>query len=165
VNVSISAACFVPKPFTPFEFEPQDTMETFMRKQKLLKSAIKSNKINFRYHDSPVSFIEAVLARGDAKLGRAIEAAWRMGAKLDGWEEHFSLARWQAAFEENGIDPAYYANRRRDYGETMPWSHLDYGVSREFLIRENKKAHENLTIPNCREGCAGCGIACKENGE
>jgi radical SAM family uncharacterized protein len=157
VNVSISAACFVPKPFTPFEFEPQDSLEAFMQKQKKLKAAIKSNKISFKYHESPVSFIEAVLARGDRRLGPALLRAWQKGAKLESWEEYFSLARWREAFAETGVDPAFYANRRREYDEVMPWSHLDYGVSREFLVRENKRAHEAKTSPNCREGCMNCG--------
>lgn len=159
VSVSISAACFVPKPFTPFEFEPQDTLERFMEKQKYLKSILPSNKINFRYHDSPTSMLEAVLARGDRKLGAAIEAAWRAGAKLDGWDEHFSLVRWQKAFSDNGIEPGFYANRKRAHDEVMPWSHLDYGVSRDFLIRENKKAYEGKPTPNCAEACTGCGAS------
>lgn len=158
-HISISAACFVPKPFTPFEFEPQDTPERFMEKQKYLKSLITSNKISFRYHDSPTSMLEAVLARGDRRLGAAIESAWRAGAKLDGWDEYFSLERWLEAFSDNCIDPEFYANRKRDYGETMPWSHLDYGVNREFLIRENKKAHEAATTPDCAKSCRSCGAA------
>jgi radical SAM family uncharacterized protein len=157
VSVTLSASCFVPKPFTPFEFEPQDSLELFMEKQRYLKSCIKSNKISFKYHDSPTSMIEAVLARADRRVGRVIEAAWRAGSKLDSWDEHFSLARWQKAFEQNGLTPAFYANRRRDYGETMPWAHLDYGISREFLIRESKRAYENKTTPNCRERCQACG--------
>ena len=162
VSVSISAACFVPKPFTPFEFEPQDTMEMFLEKQKHLKNSLTSKKIRFRYHDSPVSIIEAVLARGDRRLCDVLEAVWRKGAKLDGCDEYFSLERWREAFEEEHIDPVFYANRRREYGETMPWSHIDYGVSREFLIRENKKARVGETTPDCGQACGGCGaVGCK----
>ncbi|MCL2034730.1 MAG: TIGR03960 family B12-binding radical SAM protein [Oscillospiraceae bacterium] len=157
VNVSISAACFVPKPFTPFEFEPQDTMEQFLEKQKHLKEIIKSKKISFKYHNSPVSMIEAVLARGDRRLCDVVEAVWKKGAKLDGWDEYFSIERWLDSFKEHDIDPAFYAHRRREYGETMPWSHLDYGISREFLIRENKNAHAGKTTPDCGEACSGCG--------
>lgn len=159
VNVSLSVACFVPKPFTPFEFEPQDTLQRFMEKQKYLKSLINSNKISFRYHDSPVSMLEAVLAKGDRRLGAVIESAWRAGAKLDGWNEHFSLERWQTAFSDNGIDPEFYANRKRDYDEVMPWSHLDYGVSKEYLVKENKKAHEAKTTSSCVNACHNCGAA------
>lgn len=159
VNVSISAACFVPKPFTPFEFEPQDSLELFMEKQKYLKSLIKSNKISFRYHDSPTSMLEAVLARGDRRVADVVEAAWRKGAKLDGWNEYFSLDRWMEAFREHGIDPAFYANRGREYSEIMPWSHLDYGVTRKFLINENKKAYDAKTTASCGESCHACGAA------
>ncbi len=159
VNVTISAACFVPKPFTPFEFEPQDTMELFREKQKHLKSCIRSKKISFRYHDSLTSSLEAVLARGDRRLCAVLESAWKQGSRLDGWDEYFSMARWSNAFAEHGVDPAFYANRRRDYTETTPWSHLDYGVSHQFLVRENQQAHKAATTPHCRQSCSGCGAS------
>lgn len=159
VNVTISAACFVPKPFTPFEFEPQDTMELFREKQKFLRDSIRSRKISYKYHDSTTSALEAVLARGDRRLCAAVEDAWRAGSKLDGWDEHFDMARWTDAFGKHGIDPAFYAGRKRDYDEIMPWSHLDYGVTRQYLIRENKRAHEDAVTPHCREQCSGCGAA------
>ena len=159
VNVTLSCACFVPKPFTPFEFEPQDTMGRFQEKQRLLKASIKSKKISFKYHSSDTSFLEAVLARGDRRLCPVVEGAWRRGSRLDGWDEHFSYRRWQEAMEEHGVDPAFYANRHREYGEVMPWSHLDYGVSRRFLVGENKKAHKSQVTPNCRRQCSGCGAA------
>jgi len=156
VNVSISCACFVPKPFTPFEFEPQDTMEQLKRKQKLLLDAVKSRKISVSYHDSKTSFLEGVLARADRRLGAVIEKAWRKGCKLDSWDEHFNVSKWIDAMNECGIDPEFYANRKREYDEVMPWSHLDFGVSKQFLINENKKAHENKTTQNCRQQCSGC---------
>ena len=159
VNVSISAACFVPKPFTPFEFEPQDTIETFKEKQSYLKSCISTKKVSFRYHSGGTSGLEAVLARGDRRLCDVIESAWKKGSKLDGWDEYFLYSRWDEAFEENGISREFYANRKRQYDEVMPWSHLDYGVSRSHLIKENKLAYQNLTTPNCREKCTGCGAA------
>lgn len=159
VHVTISVACFVPKPFTPFEFEPQDTLERFMQKQKYLKSLITSNKISYRYHDSPTSMLEAVLARGDRRLCAAVESAWRAGAKLDGWDEHFSLARWLNAFAAHEIAPAFYANRKRAHEEIMPWSHLDYGVSKDFLVRENKRAYEAATTPDCATSCRNCGAS------
>lgn len=159
LNVTISAACFVPKPFTPFEFEPQDTMQLFQQKQQYLRECIRSKKISYKYHDSVTSILEAVLARGDRRLCAAVEQAWRAGAKLDGWDEHFSMERWEAAFADNGIDPTFYASRMRDYSEVMPWGHLDYGVSRSYLIRENQYAHQDRTTPNCRERCSGCGAA------
>ena len=165
VNVSISAACFVPKPFTPFEFEPQDSMEVFAQKQMLLKNSIRTKKISYRYHDSPTSTLEAVLARGDRRLCAVVEAAWRKGSTLDGWSEFFSMQRWEEAMTEAGLTFEFYARRRREYDEIMPWSHLDYGVSREFLIRESKRAHEDKTTPNCREGCTACGASKLYSGE
>ncbi|SDA20814.1 radical SAM family uncharacterized protein [Ruminococcus sp. YE71] len=158
IQVSVSTATFVPKPFTPFEFEPQAMPEDIERKQKLIIDAIKSKKIRFSYHQQPVSMLEAVLARGDRRICDVIYTAWKKGCTLDSWDEHFRPDLWDEAFTECGIDREFYANRRRGYDEVMPWSHLDYLVSREFLIRENKKAHEAVTTRNCAEGCSGCGI-------
>lgn len=159
VNVTISAACFVPKPFTPFEFEPQDTLERFREKQEYLKSCIRSKKINFKYHAGDTSVLEAVLARGDRRLCNVVEGAWKRGATLDGWSEYFKQSRWDEAMAEAGLDYGFYAHRCRTYEEVTPWSHLDYGVSKQFLIRENKLAHKDTTTPNCRESCSGCGAA------
>lgn len=159
VSVSISCACFVPKPFTPFEFEAQDSMELLREKQKHLLASVKSKKISVSYHDADVSFIEAVLAKGDRRMADAIESAWRKGSSLDGWYEYFKPQRWYDAMSELGIDPAFYANRHREYDEVMPWDHLDYCVSKNFLIRENKLAREDKTTPQCREKCSGCGAA------
>lgn len=158
VQVSISCACFVPKPFTPFEFEPQDSMDLLHEKQKYLMSCVKSKKISVSYHDADTSFIEAVLARGDRRLADAIEICWKKGSKLDGWDEYFKPQRWYDSFAEAGLDGKFYANRLRSYEEIMPWNHLDYCVSKEFLIRENKIAKEkNETTPHCRQRCSGCG--------
>ena len=158
VQVSVSYATFVPKPFTPFEFEPQDTREMIEHKQKLLVSAIKSKKIRVSWHDSNVSILEAVLAKGDRRLCDVIYTAWKKGCKFDSWSEHYKFDKWMEAFEECGIDPAFYANRRFDYDEILPWDHLDYLVSKDFFIRENKRAHESKTTPHCRKRCSGCGV-------
>ena len=158
VQVSVSCATFVPKPFTPFEFEPQDTREMIEHKQKLLVSAIKSKKIRVSWHDSNVSILEAVLAKGDRRLCDVIYTAWKKGCKFDSWSEHYKFDKWMEAFEECGIDPAFYANRRFDYDEILPWDHLDYLVSKDFFIRENKRAHESKTTPHCRKQCSGCGV-------
>ena len=158
VQVSISCACFVPKPFTPFQFEPQDTMDMLREKQKYLMSCVKSKKISVSYHDADTSYIEAVLARGDRRLADAIEICWKKGSKLDGWDEYFDPQRWYDAFAEAGLDGAFYANRLRPYDEINPWDHLDYCVSKEFFVRENKIAkEENRTTPHCRQQCSGCG--------
>ena len=158
VQVSVSCATFVPKPFTPFEFEPQDTREMIEHKQKLLVSAIKSKKIRVSWHDSNVSILEAVLAKGDRRLCDVIYTAWKNGCKFDSWSEHYKFDKWIEAFEKCGMDPAFYANRRFDYDEILPWDHLDYLVSKDFFIRENKRAHESKTTPHCRKRCSGCGV-------
>ena len=158
VQVSISTATFVPKPFTPFEFEPQATPEEILRKQEYLRNCIKSKKIKLSCHHQPTSILEAVLARGDRRVGKAVYEAWKKGCYLDGWAEHFKFDVWMQTFEECGIDTAFYANRLRSYDEVAPWSHLDYLVSHEFFVRENKKAHAAQTTRNCKEGCSGCGI-------
>lgn len=164
VQISVSTATFVPKPFTPFEFEPQATPEEIKEKQEHLFKSLTSRKIRLSTHQSYTSILEAVLARGDRRLGKAIYTAWKKGCYLDGWYEHFKADKWQEAFEECGLDTSFYAHRRRSYDEIAPWSHLDYLVSHEFFVRENKKAHQAVTTRNCKEGCSGCGIKCEYGG-
>lgn len=164
VQVSISVATFVPKPFTPFQFEPQDTREMIEHKQKLLMDSVKTKKIKVSYHDPDVSMLEVILAKGDRRLCKAVYAAWKKGCKFDSWDEHFKFDKWMEAFEECGIDPAFYANRRFEYDEILPWDHLDYYVSKEFFIRENKTAHKAITTPNCRQRCSGCGVTARTGG-
>lgn len=157
VTVSVSVASFVPKPFTPFQWEPQDTMAQLEEKQKHLLESVHTKKIKVSYHQPHTSLLEGVLARGDRKLCAVLEEAWRRGCKFDSWDEFFRFDAWTAAFDACGIDPAFYANRRRDFSELLPWEHLDYGIRRAFLESENQKAHQSLTSPNCREKCAACG--------
>lgn len=164
VNVTMSASCFVPKPFTPFQWEPQATMEELEAKQQCLAHAIHTKKITLHWHDPKTGFLEAVLARGDRKLCAVLEAAHARGFHLDAWSEHFDFDKWMELFAELGIDPAFYANRRRSFDEILPWDHLDYGVTKAFLIKENEKAHAAITTPNCRQACAGCGAACWKEG-
>lgn len=164
VQISVSTATFVPKPFTPFEFEPQATPEEIKVKQEHLFKSLTSRKIRLSTHQSYTSILEAVLARGDRRLGKAIYTAWKKGCYLDVWDEHFKADKWQEAFEECGLDTSFYAHRRRSYDEIAPWSHLDYLVSHEFFVRENKKAHQAVTTRNCKEGCSGCGIKCEYGG-
>ncbi len=163
VQVSISTATFVPKPFTPFEFEPQATREEIMHKQQLLIDSITSKKIRASWHDPSTSILEAVLARGDRRLGQVIYKAWKNGSKFDSWGEHFNFEFWDKAFADSGLNMEFYASRKREYDEIMPWDHLDYYISKEFLIRENKKAHNAETTPHCRQNCAACGVT-KETG-
>ncbi len=159
VTVSISVASFVPKPFTPFQWEPQDTMEQLVEKQKFLMENVHTHKIQVSWHQSQTSFLEGVFARGDRKLCDVIESAWRKGCKFDGWDEYFLFDKWMESFRECGVDPAFYSNRRREFAEILPWDHLDYGVRKAFLEEENKKAHQSVTTPNCRQKCAACGAA------
>lgn len=165
VQVSVSTATFVPKPFTPFEFEPQDTREEIERKQKLLVDSVKTRKIKVSWHDPNVSILEAALAKGDRRLCRVIYTAWRKGCKFDSWTEYYKFDKWLEAFEECGISPSFYANRRIGYDEILPWDHLDYYVSKEFFIRENKTAHAAETTPNCRLKCSGCGVTKRTGGK
>ncbi|MCQ2483951.1 MAG: TIGR03960 family B12-binding radical SAM protein [Clostridia bacterium] len=157
VQVSISASSFVPKPFTPFQWEPQDTREQLEEKQAHLLSSVTTKKIKISTHLSQSSFLEGVFARGDRRLSKVIELAWKKGCKFDSWDDQFKFNKWMEAFEEAGLEPSFYANRRREYDEILPWDHLDYGVTKQFLINENKKAHQSVTTPHCRIKCAGCG--------
>ncbi len=159
VTVSVSVSNFVPKPFTPFQFCPQITADELHRKHQVLVDAIKTKKISLSWHDSKTSSLEGVFARGDRRLGEVILEAFKNGAKMDSWGEHFDFERWMEAFKSKGLDPAFYANRERGLDEVNPWDHLDYGVNKEFLVREYKTALAEKTTPNCREKCAGCGAA------
>ncbi|MFT8889356.1 MAG: TIGR03960 family B12-binding radical SAM protein [Ethanoligenens sp.] len=164
VHVSVSVSTFVPKPFTPFQWEPQDTRERIVEKQRHLRGCIKSRKISLSCHEPHISFLEAVLARGDRRLADVIEQAFRLGCRLDGWDECFDFEKWMEAFAKTGIDPAFYANRTRAGEEVLPWDHLDYGIDKTFLWREHEKAHQSVTSPNCREACGACGATRLEGG-
>jgi radical SAM family uncharacterized protein len=163
VQVSVSCASFVPKPFTPFQWEPQDTPDSLTEKQKHLLSSTTSRKITISYHQSETSVLEGVFARGDRRLGQVIYKAWQKGCKFDAWDEFFDFSKWSEAFNECGLTTEFYANRRREYDEILPWDVMDYGIRKEFLIEENKKAHMSETTPQCRIKCAACG-ANKLNG-
>lgn len=163
VNVSISVSCFVPKPFTPFQWEAQDTMEQLKAKQHLLLESVKSRKISVSYHDARTSFLEGVFARGDRRLCDVMERAWRKGCRFDSWDECFSFEKWMEAFEECGVDPYFYTSRKRSYDEVLPWDHMDYGISNKFFQKEAEKAYQSVTTPHCREKCNACG-ANKLNG-
>ena len=159
LKITISTSSFVPKPFTPFQWEAQDTIEVLKEKQRFLKGKIRSKFITYNWHDPYLSFLESIFARGDRKIGKALVKAWEKGCKFDSWGEYFKFDKWMEAFSECGIDTAFYANRKRDYDEIFPWEHIDVGVSKEFLLKENKKAYSETTTPNCRVSCTGCGAA------
>lgn len=159
IQISISCATFVPKPFTPFEFEPQATEEEIKHKQEVLLDATRGNRnVNVSWSKYRVSVLEAVLARGDRRISSVIYDAWKSGCKFDSWDEYYNYNAWCEAFEKNGLDMNFYACRKREYDEVFPWDSFDYYVTKQFLIRENKTAHEAVTTPNCREKCAGCGV-------
>lgn len=159
VNVSVSVASLVPKPFTPFQWEPQDRPDTLIEKQNFLISCVKTRKVSVSRHVPWTSFLEGVFARGDRRLCDVIETAWRKGCKFDSWEEHLDREKWMDSFAENAIDPFFYTARKRSFDEVLPWNHMDYGVTKKFLIKENEKAHRGETTASCREKCAGCGAA------
>lgn len=159
IQISISCATFVPKPFTPFEFEPQATEEEIKHKQEVLLDATRgSRNVNVSWSKYRVSVLEAVLARGDRRVSSVIYDAWKSGCKFDSWDEYYNYNAWVEAFDKNGLDMNFYACRKREYDEVFPWDFFDYYVTKQFLVRENKTAHEAVTTPNCREKCAGCGV-------
>ena len=157
VGVTISVACFVPKPFTPFQWEKQDSYKTLMEKQDYLKSCITDRKIRYTYHDAKVSFLEAVFARGDRRLAPAIALAVEEGFMFDAWDEFFDYDKWMDIFARLGIDTEFYTTRGFGLDEVLPWDIIDCGVTKEFLLRERKKAYDEKTTPSCAEHCSGCG--------
>ena len=159
-GVTVSVSCFVPKPFTPFQWEAQDTVDELARKQQHLRTCITDRKIKYHHHDARVSHIEAVLALGDRRLSKALLLAHERGFGFDAWDEYFDAEAWMKVFADSGIDTAFYANRRRADDEVLPWDIIDVGVTKEFLLREKKKAYEEKTTPSCREQCSGCGANC-----
>ncbi len=157
LTVNISASPFVPKPYTPFQWEPQDTKASIEEKQERLHELAAKTRLHISSHHSDTIFLEAAFARGDRRLCKVIRKAFEKGCYFDSWDNCFDIDKWMEAFEECGLDPAFYSNRRRSYDEVLPWDHLDNGPSKEFLIRENEKAKEAAVTPNCREQCSNCG--------
>lgn len=157
LRITLSTACFVPKPMTPFQWETQVTAEEYERRVKLLREAMRSKVITYNWHDAGTSLIEAVLSRGDRRLGGVVEEVQKTGGKMESWSEYFSYERWKAAFEKQGIDPAFYASRERSRSEVLPWSHLSAGVTEDFLWSEREAAYRGEITPDCRTQCMGCG--------
>ena len=157
VQVTISCACFVPKPHTPFQFVPMDTEEMLQAKQKHLLESVHSRKIKVNYHDSTTSFLEGVFAKGDRRLAPVILEAYKRGCYFDGWEECFKYDTWMKVFEDMGVDPKFYCQRAIGLDEVTPWSHMDYGVTHEYLVREYNKALAAQTTQPCNRACHGCG--------
>lgn len=155
--VTISVSCFVPKPFTPFQWEAQDTLELQAEKQTFLGSEITDRKVRYTHHDARVSRIEAVLARGSRRLCAALKLAAEEGFCFDAWDEFFDYDKWLSVFRRTGVDPAFFANRQMGLDEILPWDVIDCGVTKEFFKRERARAYAGVTTPNCREQCSGCG--------
>ena len=160
VRITVSTSFFVPKPFTPFQWEAQISMEEYHRRVDLLRSSIRNKSIQYNWHEMNTSYIEAVLARGDRRLGAVLEAVWRDGARLDSWSEYFSFERWMDAFVRAGVDPDFYARRARTREEILPWSMVDIGVQTDYLWREREQAYRSVITPDCRVQCMGCGANC-----
>lgn len=159
LRVTCSASVFVPKPFTPFQWEPQDSLAVVQEKQLHLRDELRQIKgVNFNYHESGLSYLEACFARGDRRMGQVLLRAFEKGCMLDGWTEHFKYDTWMEAFDECGVDPAFYAYRRREKDEILPWDFIDSGITKEFLWREKEKAERAETTRDCRKGCNGCGL-------
>lgn len=158
LKVTLSASCFVPKPFTPFQWVGQDSIEKFYEKIDLIKQNIRDKKITFNYHDPKLSYLEAVIARGDRRLGKALIRAWEKGCKFDGWSEKFDFDKWMEAFKETGIDGDFYALREREIDEILPWDFINPGITKEYLIKEYEKAKGEELTRDCRLGCTNCGI-------
>ena len=160
LRITVSTSFFVPKPFTPFQWEAQITRDEYHRRVDLLRGSIKNKSIQYNWHEMETSYIEAVLARGDRRLGKLLETVWRKGGRLDSWSEYFSFERWMEAFAETGIDSDFYALRERPKDEILPWSMIDIGVHPEYLWREREQAYRSVITPDCRVQCMGCGANC-----
>lgn len=160
LNLTVSTAFFVPKPFTPFQWEPQISVEQMLERQKYLHELLKKSGIKYNWHDYKLSRMEGIIARGDRRIGKAIIRAWEKGCSFDGWAEYFKYDKWMEALKESGIDPDEYACRNRTIDETLPWDFIDIGVTKAFLSDEKNKAYSGVTTKNCREECMACGAAC-----
>ncbi|NLM35519.1 MAG: TIGR03960 family B12-binding radical SAM protein [Clostridiales bacterium] len=158
LKVTISTSIFVPKPFTPFQWAAQDTMDAVKEKIQAIRANIKDRAITYNWHDSMVSYLEAIFARGDRRLCDVLIKAFEKGARFDGWSEYFNFDIWMEAFEECGVDGDFYAYREREYSEILPWDFIDIGIDKEFLIKENERAKNMELTPDCRLGCKLCGI-------
>ncbi len=159
VKVTISVACFVPKPWTPFQWFGQISEEEFERRQQLLKTLINNKAITYNYHNAKLSVLEGVLARGDRRLAKVIEAAWRNGAKFDGWSDLFKPEAWENAFAACNVDKNYYSGRERNFWEPLSWEHTSPGVDKNFLLAEWEKSQVGETTRDCRRtSCTGCGV-------
>ncbi len=159
VKITISTSCFIPKPHSPFQWEGQISIEEYLRRVNLLRSSLTARNVTYNWHDAETSLIEAALSRGDRRLANVIEQVWRSGGRLDAWTDYFSFDRWMSAFENCGVDPAFYANRAFSTDELLPWDVIDVGVRKAHLLRERQRCYESTLSPDCRKQCSACGAA------
>ena len=159
VRITVSTSCFVPKPHSPFQWEAQVSREEYKRRVELLRGAITARNVQYNWHDADTSFIEAALSRGDRRVGDVIESAWKRGARLEAWSDYFNFKRWMSAFEENGLEPAFYASRERAEDECLPWCRVNMGVRTQLLLRERRRAYQARLSPDCRAECSACGAS------
>ena len=164
VRITISTSCFVPKPHTPFQWEPQVSREEYLRRVKLLRENLIARNVVYNWHDAEISEIECILSRGDRRIGAAIEAVWRAGGKLEAWSDFFRYDRWMQALADCGLDAAFYTTRRRCVDETLPWDRIDMGVTKAHLLREKHQAERGVLSPDCRRGCVNCGAKALNGG-
>jgi hypothetical protein len=159
LRVTCSAANFVPKAQTPFQWVGQDSQEALRAKQSRLRQQIRDRRITYQYHDTFTSMLEAVFARGGRELAPVLAAAVEKGCRFDSWTEHLRREEWQAAFAETGLDMEALATRCFPLTAALPWDHLDYGVTKAYLLREYQRSREALLTGDCRyAGCQGCGV-------
>ena len=162
-QIVVSTSFFVPKPFTPFQWAQMCTKEEFLHRAYVVNHEIKEQKnkksIKYNWHEADVTVLEGILARGDRKVAKAIRSAYEKGCLFDSWGEYFHNDLWMEAFAQTGVDPDFYTVRERSEEEVFPWDFIDIGVTKKFLLREWKKAHEEKITTNCRQGCSGCGAA------
>ncbi len=157
-TVNVSVGTFVPKPHTPFQWAALEPPESIERKQEIIREGTRSRRIRLNWTGYDETWLEALLGRGDRRIADVIEAAWRRGARFDGWDDHFKPEIWRAACADAGIDPDYYTLRERAGDEVLPWDHINAGVSKRFLRREWERAQRGETLSDCRETCHGCGL-------
>ncbi|NLM14309.1 MAG: TIGR03960 family B12-binding radical SAM protein [Clostridiaceae bacterium] len=164
LEMTVSTALFVPKPFTPFQWAAQATPQQLDERVRRLRTLLRSRSVKYQWHDTDTSRLEAILARGDRRLGPVILDAWRRGAQFDAWQEHFQMRIWLDALQAAGLDPDFYTVRERSEDEVFPWSHIDIGVSRPYLLSEYRRAQLAQTTPQCRDACSFCGAESFEGG-
>ena len=157
VKITVSTSCFIPKPHSPFQWEPQISREEYLRRVNLLRSSINSRNVVYNWHDADTSVVEAVLSRGDRRLGPVLEEVWRNGGRLEAWTDYFSFSRWMDALDKHGLSPAFYAERERSTDEVLPWDMIDVGVRKAHLVREREKCYTSTLSPDCRHQCSACG--------